>query len=70
MILTKRKNGRYYIVYFKPDGKITGISTRTKIKAEALRFLSEFKKEIELRNSQKLKSIPLSDFANLFLSYS
>ena len=70
MILTKRKNGRYYIVYSKPDGKITGISTRTKVKADALRFLSNFEKEIETRNIQKLKSISLSSFSKLFLSYS
>ena len=70
MILTKRANGKYYIVYIKPNGKRTGISTRTKIKSEALKFLSQFERELEQRKLQKLTPITLQEFNQRFLDYS
>lgn len=49
MTISKRSNGYYYIFYFKPNGKRTCISTGTKLKNEALKFLSEFQDEIKKR---------------------
>jgi integrase len=70
MYLSKRYNGYYYIFYPQLNGKKTCISTKTKIKNEALKFLSRFEKEIETRTIQKMKSILLSDYIRFFLSYS
>ena len=52
--LSKRKNGIYYIFYDQPSGKRTCISTRTKYKAEANKFLTNFKEELKQRNEEKL----------------
>jgi site-specific recombinase XerD len=70
MILSKRSNGFYNVIYNQSNGKRTRISTKTKIKAEALKFLSQFQKEIETRKLQKLTCISLSDYINCFQSYS
>jgi integrase len=45
MYLSKR-NGVYYLYYHQNSGKITSKSTSTKLKSEALKFLSKF--EVEL----------------------
>ena len=68
--LSKRSNGFYYIYYNTPERKVTSLSTRTKYKAEAVKFLSDFKTELKNRNAQKLESISLSSFIQSFLSYS
>ncbi|MHB8929413.1 MAG: tyrosine-type recombinase/integrase, partial [Melioribacteraceae bacterium] len=70
MILTKRKNGRWYIVYNQANGKRTGISTGTKIKTKALKLLSKFEKELENKKSQKTIPISFNSYCNQFLSYS
>jgi site-specific recombinase XerD len=69
MFLTKRSNGNYYIFYER-NGKRTCISTKTKYKSEALKFLSNFGKELKER--QKIKSIPISirEFMFVFFRYS
>jgi len=67
MILSKRSNGIYYVIYNKPNGKRTRISTKTKIKVEAIRFLSNFEKEIEQRKQQRLVSVSFVNFSNQFL---
>ncbi|MEG8989805.1 tyrosine-type recombinase/integrase [Ignavibacteria bacterium 4148-Me] len=70
MTLSKRSNGYYYVYYLQSNGKRTSISTGTKIKAEALKFFSNFKKNLEERKLQKLKSIPLQQLINDFLQFS
>lgn len=67
MILSKRSNGVYYVIYEQTNGKRTRISTKKKNKAEALVFLSNFKNEVVLRNSKKSSSISFSDYANRFI---
>lgn len=59
--LSKRSNGFYY-VYYDFAGRRTCISTKTKFKAEANKFLIDFKEEIKKRNEQKLISLPLNKF--------
>ena len=68
--LSKRSNGNYYIFYDKPGGKRTCISTRTKYKAEANKFLINFKEELKKRNDQKLIPINLVQFNTEFINYS
>lgn len=70
MNLSKHSNGFYYIYFIQDNGKRNSISTRTKIKAEALKFLSDFKKEFEKRKLQKLISVSLNEYCERFLSYS
>lgn len=70
MILSKRSNGYYYVYFLQATGKRTCISTKTKIKAEALKFLSNFEKEAEERKRAKAASISLEDFKNEYLAYS
>lgn len=70
MYLSKRSNGRYYIFYPQQNGKLTCISTRTKLKVEALKFLSNFQNELTKREKQKTIPISLSDFFREVLMYS
>ncbi len=70
MYLSKRSNGYYYVYYDKPDGKRTCISTRTKFKSEATKFLSDFQKELKQRSIEKNIPILLNEFKQLFLEYS
>lgn len=53
MFLSKHKNGIYYLYFFSSSGKRQKISTKSKIKAEALIFLTEFKKQLKQRSSDK-----------------
>jgi integrase len=62
--LFKRTNGIYYISYFL-DSERRWKSTRTKLKSEALAFLSEFKDEIKTQT----QNIKLSKFTEEFLDY-
>jgi hypothetical protein len=52
MFLSKRPNGNYYI-YYERNGKRTCISTKSKYKSEALKFLSHFDKEIKERKKKQ-----------------
>ncbi len=70
MTLSKHSNGFYYIFYFQPNGKRTCISTGTKAKSEALKFLSQFEKEIENRKIQKLGQIYMDIYCKEFLNHS
>ena len=68
--LSKRSNGNYYIFYDSPSGKRTCISTKTKYKSDATKFLMDFKEEIKKRNEQKLISLPVTGFITEFINYS
>lgn len=66
MYLSKRKkSGIYYIYYRKDDGKKTRVSTKTKIKSEALKFLSQFEKKVKQKTPKS--EISLGDFSFLYL---
>ena len=67
--LSKRSNGFYYI-YYDVAGKRTCLSTKTKYKADANKFLADFKEEIKKRNEQKLIPLYLSRFISEFMTYS
>ena len=70
MFLSKRSNGFYYIYYENERGRKTCISTKTKFKNEALKFLSNFKEEIKNRLASKVIPIELKKFELEYLSYS
>ena len=70
MYLSKRNNGFYYIYYYQPSGKRTCISTKTRLKNEAVKFLSNFKEEIEQKRIDKLRPVSLKEYCNQFLNYS
>ena len=70
MYLFKRSNGRYYIRYQQLNGKMTCISTGTKSKSDAWKFVTNFRKELDIRESQKTIPIKLKDFFREFLKYS
>lgn len=70
MFLSKHSNGYYYIYFTSPSGKRNSASTRTKIKSEAIKFLSEFKKELEMRKLQRLSNISFEEYSKKFLEQS
>ena len=51
MYLSKRKE-IYYLYYSQHNGKMTCISTKTKFKSEALKFLSKFETEQKNKPSE------------------
>lgn len=70
MFLSKRKNGKYYIFYEGSNGKRTCISTKTKYKSEAVKFLSEFSEKLKQAEKRKYTEITLQDFRFEYLKYS
>jgi integrase len=70
LYLSKRSNGRYYIFYPQQNGKYTCISTGTRSKSEALKFLSNFENELKERLSKKVNPALLQFFTSEFLRYS
>jgi len=67
MYLSKnKKSGIYYCYYRKEDGKKTRISTKTKYKKEALKFLTTFEKEVA--NRKPSNSITLGELKIKYLA--
>ncbi len=69
MFLAKRK-GIYQLYYTGLNGKRTSVSTKTKYKSEALKFLSEFSNNLKENYSREFISISLKDFRFEYLKYS
>ena len=69
MTLSKRSNGLYYVWYIDRDGKRKKISTGTKLKQEATKFLFEFANKQRARESQPTP-LKLSQFTQEFLAHS
>jgi len=67
MFLTKHKNGTYYIIYEKMNGKRGTKSTKEKLKKRALKKLGAFQKELEIEKTQEVIPIKLNQFAFNFL---
>jgi integrase len=70
MFLSKRPNGIYHIYYKKPNGKLTSISTKSKLKSEANKYLAKFSNELTKQEDTILKSILLKTFSIEFLKHS
>lgn len=61
------KSGIYYLYYRQPNGKKTRTSTHTKLKVEAMKFLSQF--DANLKDApQKKKLISLNEFKEQYLT--
>jgi len=69
MFLSKR-NGIYYVFYNNARRKRTCISTKSKIKSDALKFLVRFKDELKKRELNNVIPISLHCFINNYLNYS
>lgn len=68
MYLIKTKRSPFYQIAYKNDlGKMTSISTGTKIKSEALIFLSQFKQDQKIVS--QLNQIKLSEYKIEYLEY-
>jgi integrase len=67
MFLSKHKNGTYYIIYEKMNGKRGCKSTKTKLKKVALKKLGAFQKQLEIEKTQEVIPIRLNQFAFNFL---
>ena len=66
--LIKIKKSPYYqLLLIQKSGKRTTISTKTKIKSEALKFLTQFKEE-EIGKKQT-QSITLEELKNIYSDY-
>jgi len=70
MFLSKNPNGKYYIYYLKPNGTRTSISTKTRLKSEALKFLANFEQELKNRQTEKTIPITLKQFEMFFIKFS
>lgn len=70
MFLSKHKNRNYYIYFVDVDGKRKSISTKTKYKNLAYKFLSNFQEELKQRLLNKVIPISLNDFTFDYLKYS
>ena len=68
MFLFKR-NGVYQLQYLdEVENKVKRISTKSRIKSDALKFLSDFKKN--LSKKEKVEYITLEEFRKVYLEYS
>ena len=64
MFLSKGRSGNYFLYFKKDDGKKTRVSTKTKLKKEALQFLKDFEiKTYELKNQK----ITIQEFSDKYL---
>ena len=70
MFLSKRSNGFWYVFYDNTNGKRTCISTKTKYKRDAIKFLSNFQTELESRAKSKVIPVLMKDYSFQFLKYS
>lgn len=68
MFLTKRKNGIYYVGYVSEDGKRSMISTGTKLKSQATKFMMDFQNKRSTPTD--LQPFMLKQFIHEFMKYS
>lgn len=67
-LIKSKKSPYYQLLLVQPSGKRTTISTKTKIKSEALKFLTQFKESTARK--QKLKLVTIKSFEEIYLQYS
>jgi len=69
MFLSKLPNGVYYIFFFDELGNRHKVSTRCKLKSDALRFLQQFRQS-EHERKVKLQRVSLTQFSDDYLKCS
>jgi len=62
MFLSKRTNGYYYIFYDDDSGKRQAVSTKSKLRSEALKFLTQFRKESNHKSKEEILQINFKQF--------
>ena len=67
MFLTKHKNGNYYVIYVKQNGKRATKSTRTKLKSVAIKRLNKFRKQYEEEQEREFIPVTLKKFTISFI---
>jgi len=70
LFLSKRNNGYYYVYFTNSLGRRACISSKSKKKSEALKFLSDFKNQLTGRRLSKATSISLDKCFFEYLKYS
>lgn len=70
MFLSKLNNGIYHIYYYKENGKKSKISTGTKLKSEANKFLADFATKLKDQQKTKVTQIKLNKLLEEYLKYS
>jgi integrase len=70
LFISKHKNGYYYIYYTDNNGKRKSITTKSKLKSEALKVLSNFNDLPKIRNTIDPKELTLKQFRWEFLKHS
>lgn len=70
MFLSKRPNGVYYLYYTKQNGKRTSVSTKTKLKSEANKFLISFSGNLKKVKEKSVLPISLKSFTDEFEKHS
>jgi integrase len=69
MFLSKESSGIYYLFFFDELNKRHKVSTRSKYKSDALKFLQSFRL-LEHERKTNLKRVRLSEFRNTYIEYS
>jgi hypothetical protein len=70
LFISKHKNGYYYIYYIYLNGKRKNITTKTKVKSEAIKALSDFDKIISNKRNIIANDLILKQFRWKFLKHS
>lgn len=70
LFISKHKNGYYYIYYIDLNGKRKSITTKTKVKSEALKVLSNFDQLIGTKKNLIANDLTLKQFRWKFLKHS
>ncbi len=70
MFLSKDENGIYYLYYAGTNGKRNKVSTKSKLKSNALRFVSRFSEQERLKAEKQLVPMTLADFRNEIMNHS
>jgi site-specific recombinase XerD len=68
MFVTLTKKSPFYQLIYKVDGKPTTVSTKTKSKVEAYKFLVAFQKQLE-QPIEKIRHIKLSSYVEEYTNY-
>jgi hypothetical protein len=69
MFLSKRSSGIYYLWFTDDSGRKQKVSTGSRLKSDALKFLQRFRQD-EHEKLVKLRQTPLSQFIDDFLRHS
>jgi len=70
LFISKHKNGYYYIYYIDLNGKRKSVTTKTKIKSEAVKVLSNFDQLINSKKNVFAEELTLKQFRWKFLKHS